>query len=218
MEENKIPIWALIVSFILVIFAYFIAPNIDFFKPSTLKSVDTFRLDSNITPHEIAGAMAPIALSIKDSMIDDHFEDAFVGEPFTPQMTFTRGVRNNNPCNLVANNQEWFGQVGADGRFMVFDTPEHGIRTCAVMIRNYYDRHKLDTVRKIVTRMAPEHENDTHKYMRQLARILKVGVDEKINFIERMHDVLAGIIFLENGKVPAYTESLFIPYSYQANM
>lgn len=188
-----------------------------FLLPSSSEDgVKKSTLDAKITTQQISDTALPFLQAIIDEEYDAHFSGE--EEEYYPKKTLTRGARNNNPCNLVDNGQDWFGKIGNDGRFMVFDTPEHGIRACAVMFRNYYNKHKLDTVRKIVARMAPEHENDTKKYMRQLAHILKVGVDEKINFIERMHDVLSAVIFLENGKVPGYTESLFIPYSYQSDM
>lgn len=125
----------------------------------------------------------------------------------------TRGLRNNNPCNLKSSkNTKWDGQVGSDGKFIIFESPEYGIRACAKNLKNYQQKNGLDTLRSIVYRMGPPHENDTKKYVRNLSNIVGVSPDEKINVLKHLPEIIKGIIFLENGKMP-YPEKMFIGYT-----
>ncbi|MGJ3438585.1 structural protein [Pseudomonas sp. Je.1.5.c] len=89
-----------------------------------------------------------------------------------------RGVRNRNPGNIdhsPANN--WVGQIGKEpgGRFVIFDTPENGIRALGKLLQTYYNKHKLRTVKDIIKRWAPEVENDTGAYIRTVAE--RCGLD-----------------------------------------
>nr|DAJ21573.1 MAG TPA: virion protein [Siphoviridae sp. ctFjF5]DAU57358.1 MAG TPA: virion protein [Caudoviricetes sp.] len=125
----------------------------------------------------------------------------------------TRGLRNNNPCNLKSSkNTKWDGQIGSDGKFIIFESPEYGIRACAKNLKNYQQKNGLDTLRSIVYRMGPPHENDTKKYVRNLSNIVGVSPDEKINVLKHLPEIIKGIIFLENGKMP-YPEKMFIGYT-----
>lgn len=125
----------------------------------------------------------------------------------------TRGLRNNNPCNLKSSkNTKWDGQVGSDGKFIIFESPEYGIRACAKNLKNFQQKNGLDTLRSMVYRMGPPHENDTKKYVRNLSNIVGVPPDEKINVLKHLPEIIKGIIFLENGKMP-YPEKMFIGYT-----
>lgn len=125
----------------------------------------------------------------------------------------TRGLRNNNPCNLKSSkNTKWDGQIGSDGKFIIFESPEYGIRACAKNLKNYQHNNGLDTLRSMVYRMGPPHENDTKKYVRNLSNIVGVSPDEKINVLKHLPEIIKGIIFLENGKMP-YPEKMFIGYT-----
>ena len=125
----------------------------------------------------------------------------------------TRGLRNNNPCNLKSSkNTKWDGQVGSDGKFIIFESPEYGIRACAKNLKNYQHKNGLDTLRSMVYRMGPPHENNTKKYVRNLSNIVGVSPDEKINVLKHLPEIIKGIIFLENGKMP-YPEKMFIGYT-----
>ena len=125
----------------------------------------------------------------------------------------TRGLGNNNPCNLKSSkNTKWDGQIGSDGKFIIFESPEYGIRACAKNLKNYQHKNGLDTLRSMVYRMGPPHENDTKKYVRNLSNIVGVSPDEKINVLKHLPEIIKGIIFLENGKMP-YPEKMFIGYT-----
>lgn len=101
-------------------------------------------------------------------------------------MVKPRGLRNNNPGNLVYNPRNaWEGQIGHDERFVRFEQMENGVRALGVTLLNYQRKHKLHTVRQIITRWAPPNENDTATYVRRVAQALDVDADHTINLFDR---------------------------------
>lgn len=122
-----------------------------------------------------------------------------------------RGIRNNNPGNIRWG-ENWQG-LAKDGKkkdpsFCVFTEPKWGIRALCKVLLTYYRRHDLDTVRGIINRYAPTNENDTSAYMKHVAELLGVGVDDKINVLDVnvMFLLIIAIIRHENGKCP-YTDA-----------
>lgn len=59
----------------------------------------------------------------------------------------------------------WKGQIGCRKGFCVFDTKAHGYRAAIVLLHNYVKRG-YDTVSEIISRWAPESENNTKNYIR----------------------------------------------------
>lgn len=118
------------------------------------------------------------------------------------------GIRNNNPGNIRATNIKWRGQVGSNKGFVVFDTPENGIRALAINLRNKQRLHFLNTVEKIigdpVWGWAPATENDTKSYINAVARAMNVKPSQRINLEERavVAAMTKAIIKHENGYQP----------------
>lgn len=83
-----------------------------------------------------------------------------------------RNVRNNNPGNIKDFGDKWDGMTGTDaggdvaeGSFVVFDTPEHGVRALTKDITNKRKRG-LNTIAKILEVYAPEgKENNLKAYI-----------------------------------------------------
>lgn len=101
-------------------------------------------------------------------------------------LTKPRGLRNNNPGNLVYNPRNvWEGQIGHDERFVRFDRMADGVRALAIVLLNYQRKHKLYTVRQIIARWAPPNENDTATYVRRVAAALDVYSEERISLFDR---------------------------------
>lgn len=115
-----------------------------------------------------------------------------------------RGIRNNNPGNIRQSSTLWKGESGRDldPAFEEFDTPEHGIRAIARIIRNYRDRYGLNTVRGIISRWAPSNENDTESYIQSVAYRLGVSADQVIDIDAVMPALVEAIIRHENGIQP----------------
>lgn len=61
-------------------------------------------------------------------------------------------VRNNNPLNIKFNPvNDWVGQVGESGGFVVFDKPEHGFRAAykLILLRRSEGRYSIsDLIKK----------------------------------------------------------------------
>jgi hypothetical protein len=115
----------------------------------------------------------------------------------------TRGIRNNNPMNLRKTDINWDGKVpGSDESFETFKSPQYGIRAGAKVLLNYQRLHGLDTINKIINRFAPPSENDTNAYAEHVSKVLGVGLDERINVDQYLHNLVSVIIKHENGVNP----------------
>lgn len=128
--------------------------------------------------------------------------------------TTPRGIRNYNPGNLdrVAG-VRWQGQAEqqTDTRFVQFVDPRWGIRAIARTLITYQDKRRaqdgsrIDSVREVISRWAPAHENDTDTYAKQVAKALGIGPDDECvdvyDFITMSLLVMA-IIHHENGPGP----------------
>ncbi len=84
--------------------------------------------------------------------------------------------KRNNPGNIRYNaSVQWKGQTGQQDGFVVFDTPENGLRAMALLLSNYYQAG-FNTIERIVNRYAPTSDgNDTSKYAKFLAS--KTGIN-----------------------------------------
>ncbi|PHR87953.1 MAG: hypothetical protein COA78_36780 [Blastopirellula sp.] len=113
-----------------------------------------------------------------------------------------KGIRNNNAGNIEYNkNVNWVGQIGDDGRFIVFSAPEYGIRAIARIISTYRTKHGINTIHGIINRWAPPVENDTGSYVNSVSQ--KTGIPPN----QPLHDaqipaIIAAIIHHENGQSP----------------
>ena len=75
------------------------------------------------------------------------------------------GLRNNNPLNIrFSPRSNWIGQTGENKGFCVFDSLEHGFRAAFKLLNNYI-KQGYDTVPKIISRWAPQSENNTTAYI-----------------------------------------------------
>lgn len=112
------------------------------------------------------------------------------------------GIRLNNPGNIeysAAN--KWLGEVpSSHPRYTQFSHPLYGIRALARTLMTYGDRYGLRTVRQVVGRWAPEHENDTESYIADVVQ--RAGIGPDVDIRSNFAGVVAAIIHHENGKQP----------------
>lgn len=120
-----------------------------------------------------------------------------------------RGIRLNNPGNLKelpGDKTKWLGERATDDDpiFEEFETPEHGIRAIARVIRTYYTRHNINTIRGVIERWAPPTENDTGSYVRHVADRCGVGADQVVDptSVDILVALISAIILHENGQQP----------------
>jgi len=115
----------------------------------------------------------------------------------------TKGVRNNNPGNIIATPKwaSWRGADDIDGRFIVFKEPIFGIRALAKILYNYNKNYGINTITGIVNRWAPSVENNTSNYIGYMTA--KTGykanqVLDMTNDAEVMFKLVNAIIGFEN--------------------
>jgi hypothetical protein len=123
-----------------------------------------------------------------------------------------RGLRNNNPGNIRYNGIEWQGlaKPPSDGAFCVFTAPQFGIRALGKLMRNYHFYYGIRSIRGIITRFAPDTENNTASYIQSVCKA--TGFDESEQLDVENDDVLLAlmkaIIKHENGRQPYSDEDL----------
>ncbi len=123
-------------------------------------------------------------------------------------MALPRGVRNNNPGNIIRGTDKWDGEIdGHDPRYASFASPEAGIRAMGRLLLTYQDKHKLNTVEGIVGRWAPATENDTGSYVATVSKALGVKPNAPIDLRDQntLTKLTTAMIKVENGSQP-YTD------------
>ena len=92
----------------------------------------------------------------------------------------SRGLRNNNPGNLVRTSIKWQGKIplsqNPDERFEQFTHIEWGIRAFYMDIINDIKKG-LTTIEKLVNEYAPPFENNTVAYVNMVAQIMGISKD-----------------------------------------
>ena len=118
-------------------------------------------------------------------------------------MKTPRGIRNNNPLNIRVGNN-WKGEVSqpTDHTFEQFTEMKWGVRAAFIVLRNYIQRHQLNTIRKIITRWAPASENNTQRYIDMVSQLADINPTEAIRYEhkERMGRLVDAMIRVECGQ------------------
>lgn len=114
-----------------------------------------------------------------------------------------RGLRNNNPGNIRKNSDVFQGEkTSSDKEFKQFKSMAYGYRAIFKILSNYYRNYKLDTIRKMIGRWAPENENNTKAYIKAVSDYAGIPADDPIyvNDREQMIRIVAGMSKVENGR------------------
>lgn len=98
---------------------------------------------------------------------------------FLNQSGLVRGLRNNNPGNLIRTNNNWLGKIpfaeSGDKKFEQFKELRYGIRAFYKDIINDIGKG-ANTIVKLVSEYAPSFENNTTAYINSVAKAM--GVDK----------------------------------------
>jgi hypothetical protein len=116
-----------------------------------------------------------------------------------------RGVRNNNPGNIMKGSSKWQGEIqGSDPRYASFNSPEAGIAAMGKNLLTYQNKYGINTVEGIVSRWAPATENNTNTYTATVAKALGVKPGDTIDLHdpETLGKLTHTMIQQENGKQP----------------
>lgn len=97
---------------------------------------------------------------------------------------------------------------GRDTAFKQFKTMAYGYRAAFKILSNYHRVYKLDTIRKMISRWAPENENNTSAYVSLASTYSGIPADDPIdiNSKEQMIRVVAGMSKVENGREPVMSD------------
>lgn len=120
------------------------------------------------------------------------------------QPGLSRGLRNNNPGNLIKTSIAWNGKVphdqNKDDRFEQFIELRYGIRAKMRDILNDIFKGK-NTIEKLITEFAPAFENNTTAYIASVAQALGIFPKAVITSItdEFLIELCKAISRVENG-------------------
>lgn len=100
---------------------------------------------------------------------------------FLNQSNLVRGLRNNNPGNLIQTNINWQGKIpfaeNPDKRFEQFKELRYGIRAFYHDMINDIGKG-ANTIVKLVSEYAPAFENNTTAYINSVAKAMGVGKND----------------------------------------
>ena len=114
-----------------------------------------------------------------------------------------RGIRNNNPGNLVQSGSKWKGKLpkhqNKDRRFEMFISFEYGVRAMIKLLQNYMKKD-VNTIEKILNKYAPTFENNTKAYIRKVSKDLNVSQTTKLLPTKNtLQQLVFSIAKVENG-------------------
>ncbi|UTI75177.1 peptidoglycan lytic exotransglycosylase [Escherichia phage 6925] len=112
----------------------------------------------------------------------------------------TRGIRNNNPGNIRVSKDQWEGMTGDDGAFVIFDSPESGVRALGKNLLSY-GRQGYDSIEKIINRWAPPNENDTKAYIDSVVAATGIPATQSLDLSDpdTLSSLAQAISFHETG-------------------
>lgn len=127
---------------------------------------------------------------------------------FLGRTDLARGLRNNNPGNLVLTEpqQGWMGSIdrpnNTDGTFEQFLFYVYGLRAMLKLMRNKMKVEGQNTIRRLITTWAPPSENATEAYIAQVADATGIPQNQPIdiNDRERLYALARSIELFENGQ------------------
>lgn len=112
------------------------------------------------------------------------------------------GTACNNPLNLRFTGDRWHGlseSCPCTKGFCRFVSLDYGLRAAMVVLKTYFCRYQLCTVRRIVQRWAPQQENDVDGYVRNVCKSMAVTADEKLNLDSDLSRLVVAMARQETG-------------------
>jgi len=123
---------------------------------------------------------------------------------FLNNKNLTRGIRNNNPGNLIKSKENWQGKIphsqNTDSRFEQFYRLVDGLRAMMIQLRSDILKGK-NTLTKLIHKYAPIYENDTTMYINSVAKSIDLEADQPITFLDMslLIKITKAMVKVENG-------------------
>jgi hypothetical protein len=118
-----------------------------------------------------------------------------------------RGIRNNNPGNLIDAGIPWRGLVGRDATGKAqFATAIDGLRAMYIDLRTGFQRDGEDTVREIITEWSA---TDREPYIAFVSNWLGVHPDTPLDLATVRVPLMKAITHFENGQQP-YPDAMIL--------
>ena len=200
--SNSVKILCII--FLLFVCGVFIHSGYTIYKLNTV--IDTYRDHvTEIHDHykqELSSYKKLAEAKIGDIRIVSEESRRLIGKSMAFQNKNLLNVKNSWGGN------KWKGQIGTD-RFghAIFSDWEYGIRAASIVLKNYANKHEIDTVQKIVKRFCTGNHQT---YIKFISKKLNVSPDEKIDILKRMPELLKAMARFESGQdIP---DRFFVPY------
>lgn len=118
------------------------------------------------------------------------------------RMGLPRGIRNNNPGNIVKTNIPWEGKIipGKDYAFEQFETFAMGVRAMIIDVKGDIDNDGKNTLNALINQYAPPHENDTTEYIQTISQWTGIGQFDQISGTkETLSKIIPALARYENG-------------------
>lgn len=98
----------------------------------------------------------------------------------------------------------WQGEVAnpSDHTFEQFKEMKYGVRAAFIILRNYINRHKLNTIPKVIQRWAPSNENNTLAYIKAVEKYSLIDINDTLRFENKcqMINLFRAMCIVENGR------------------
>ena len=113
----------------------------------------------------------------------------------------------NNPLNIRKSNTKFLGEIASTNAFKDFINREFGYRAAFRNINTYISIYKVDTLEKIISRWAPDNENDTEAYIQFVCNKTNLKRDKQfIKSDNQLIDLIYAMSWIENGIQPFIRE------------
>lgn len=107
----------------------------------------------------------------------------------------TRGLKNNNPGNIILTASKWDGEIdGPDGQFKAFKSPIFGVKAIYTNLKSYYYTHNLKNLAGIITRWSETNQTEYITFVKNCMGMQNQTVLTELKFDENTMVKLAQCI------------------------
>ncbi len=119
--------------------------------------------------------------------------------------THTRGQRNHNPLNIrktTGGRKPFVGERkdGTDPDFLQFENDFYGYRAALKILHTYYHKYHLHSIREIISRWAPPHENKTQQYITHVAQMCQALPEDDVS--DNICSLVKAMAWIESRMIP----------------